>query len=109
MVTSRFTYPVATIEVTEIPVIVPPVSIIPNSTISTELPSVCKRILEVLIFEPCFIDIVYSADVNVVTSIESTIVAELDDIVVEDVETGRATHEAVVPFDSRYFPVVPEF
>ena len=69
--------------VTRIPVIPPPISIIPYSVESTEVPSVWTRTFELLIFEPCLIEIVYSVVVNDESATVSTVVAVLAEIVEE--------------------------
>ena len=69
---------------TTIPVIPPPISIIPYSVESTEVPSVWTRTFELLIFDPCLIERVYSIVVNDESAIVSTVVAVFVEIV-EDV------------------------
>ena len=65
------------------PEIPPPISIIPYSVESTEVPSVWTRTFELLILDPCLIEIVYSNVVNPESATVSKVVAVFKEIVEE--------------------------
>ena len=91
------------------PDIVPPVSVIANSVISTEVPSVCITTFEVLTFDPCFRETIYSILVNADNAVVLIVVAVFPVNVAVPVSIGttRVAHEAVVPSVVRYLPLFP--